>query len=500
MKKIMAFILAVTVMAAAAAFAGAEGAGLFEQIQGRIFTFSSGAGAWSTELSMGENGEFTGNYHDSEMGETGKAFPEGTLYGCTFHGRFSDPQAVDEYTVTVSVETEMDEGQVPETIEDGVRYVTAVPYGLYTAKKVSMFLPGKPVNSLPEEFMFWSHLEESDPNAAVLPFYAIWNEEEGSGFIAEPDTEDATAEPAAEPAAETVAEPAAPLSAAPEAEPAAAPAMGGWTPAADPTVTDAVKALVTKGLNGMVGVNYKPVAYLGSQVVAGTNHAVLCQATVVYPGAEPKYVIMYLYEDLSGNVTILNIADFEVGSLCTYGTGAENGGEEAGELPAYAYTGDDPIEEAVANALAADPRAKDFLTEPGYVTIPCPIIHKTEMTDDTHAKVYGTFWILNYVRKGNALFNISGGEFPTVAALEKKDGRWTVTGMEEAGDGEDYAEDIRRFANGDSALEDQYFAAADLEEEANKAIRTRYIKNYVEANGLDITEYQDYGWDPVPLN
>ena len=81
---------------------------------------------------------------------------------------------------------------------------------------------------------------------------------------------------------------------------------GGWTPAADPTITDEVKALLDKGMEGLVGVNYTPVAYLGSQVVSGTNHAILCQATVVYPGATPYFVIVYLYEDLQGNVSLMS--------------------------------------------------------------------------------------------------------------------------------------------------------------------------------------------------
>ncbi|MBR2662602.1 MAG: hypothetical protein IKE25_02695 [Clostridia bacterium] len=84
-------------------------------------------------------------------------------------------------------------------------------------------------------------------------------------------------------------------------------------------MTEGRKALFDKGLEGLLGVNYLPVAYLGSQIVAGTNHAFLCQTTVVYPGAQPEYAIVYLYEDLQGNVSILNIADFDIGSLCTYG-------------------------------------------------------------------------------------------------------------------------------------------------------------------------------------
>jgi len=96
--------------------------------------------------------------------------------------------------------------------------------------------------------------------------------------------------------------------------------------------------------------------------------------------------------------------------------------------------------------------------------------------------------------------NISGGEYPGIISLEKVNGEWQMTAMEEAGNGDDYAADIIRFADGDKELEERFFSGADLESEANKAIRTLFVKAYVEANGLDITAYQDYGWEPVPLD
>ena len=99
------------------------------------------------------------------------------------------------------------------------------------------------------------------------------------------------------------------------------PMTGGWTPSADPCVTEELKALFTKGTETLTGVSYEPVAYLGSQVVAGTNHAFLCRAVTAYPGSletVPAYAMVYLYEDLSGNVSILSITDFDIGSLCTY--------------------------------------------------------------------------------------------------------------------------------------------------------------------------------------
>ncbi len=97
--------------------------------------------------------------------------------------------------------------------------------------------------------------------------------------------------------------------------------MGGWTPSSDPTVTDELKTIFEKGISNVDGASSVPVAYLGSQIVAGTNHAFLCKTATAYPGmpAEPTYVIVYLYEDLQGSVSILNIADFDIGSFCTYG-------------------------------------------------------------------------------------------------------------------------------------------------------------------------------------
>ena len=85
------------------------------------------------------------------------------------------------------------------------------------------------------------------------------------------------------------------------------PALGGWAAAEETAVTDEIAAKVAKALEGLVGVNYEPVLYLGSQVVAGTNHAVLCRATVVVPDAVPFWAILYLYEDLEGNVTVMKI-------------------------------------------------------------------------------------------------------------------------------------------------------------------------------------------------
>ena len=50
----------------------------------------SGASAWSTELYLQSDGSFSGYYHDSDMGATGDAYPNGTLYESSFSGSFSE--------------------------------------------------------------------------------------------------------------------------------------------------------------------------------------------------------------------------------------------------------------------------------------------------------------------------------------------------------------------------------------------------------------------------
>ncbi len=122
---------------------------------------------------------------------------------------------------------------------------------------------------------------------------------------------------------------------------------GGWTPAADCAVTEARKAIFDKGMAILVGVDYTPVAYLGSQVVAGTNHAFLVKGSVVVPEAPVSYALVYLYEDLSGNVKVLSIADLPI-------VPQENGtlaAVETGLMGGWAYAEDPTVTEEMAAKL-----------------------------------------------------------------------------------------------------------------------------------------------------
>ena len=86
-------------------------------------------------------------------------------------------------------------------------------------------------------------------------------------------------------------------------------AVGAWQEAASPAMTDEAAAAFIKATEGFVGVDYVPVALLSTQTVAGTNYRILCEATVVYPGAEMHYAVVSVYESLEGNANIISVTD-----------------------------------------------------------------------------------------------------------------------------------------------------------------------------------------------
>jgi len=98
---------------------------------------------------------------------------------------------------------------------------------------------------------------------------------------------------------------------------------GGWSQAESPEVTDEIKELCDKAFEKLVGVGYSPVALLSTQVVAGTNYCILCESTIVYPGAETTYAFVTLYKDLEGNVEVLDIWNCDQDGSVTGATIAE---------------------------------------------------------------------------------------------------------------------------------------------------------------------------------
>lgn len=167
-------------------------------------------------------------------------------------------------------------------------------------------------------------------------------------------------------------------------------------------------------------------------------------------------------------------------------------------LPPFTYTGDDPVLAAVCAETVEN--GKMFLLEDNSVTVPCPIVLKTETVDDTHMRVYGSFWVFNYApRSEDMLELISGGERPAIMDLEKKEDTWTVVKVDEADSGDEYIKDIRRFCNGDEELEKAFAEAGDASSTRFKEVHLKFLQDYVKTNNLPVKYWKEYGTDPIPL-
>ena len=157
-------------------------AAIYEKISKCSFEFSSGAGAWSTELTVNKDGSFKGLYHDSDAGSTGTGYPNGTVYISEFSGTFGNLQKVDDYTYKTTIQKiTMANKEGTEELADDMKYVYTTPYGLDDAKTIYIYLKGKPVSSLPEGYKDWVRLILDDSDKA-LPCYGIYNENAENGF------------------------------------------------------------------------------------------------------------------------------------------------------------------------------------------------------------------------------------------------------------------------------------------------------------------------------
>ena len=78
-------------------------------------------------------------------------------------------------------------------------------------------------------------------------------------------------------------------------------------------------------VKGLCGVAYKPIAYIGKQIVKGENHYILCEAKTIYPGAQPRAVILCI-NIFEGKSSVVSI--FPLG----------NSGKDTTTLFGYAFT------------------------------------------------------------------------------------------------------------------------------------------------------------------
>ena len=184
MKKLIAWILCLVMMAAAGACAEVADP-FFVQFAGTEWTFSSGVGGWSTEMRILPDGMFSGEYHDSEMGESTDAYPHGTVYGCSFMGKMTVAGKVSDGVWKIRVEELTTDGTVNEEyIDDGIRYVVTAPYGVSAGDEMLLYQPGTPMDALTEDMQFWVRAHDLENTSDTLETWFLSSEKNESGFVA----------------------------------------------------------------------------------------------------------------------------------------------------------------------------------------------------------------------------------------------------------------------------------------------------------------------------
>ena len=152
---------------------------ILDTLVGKNFVFSSGSGGWGSSLSIGPNGTFSGDYHDSDMGLTGPGYPGGTISESKVSGQFTRLHQDSQTLYEVYLENLQYEKPVGSSeIKDNVKYEYTEAYGISKNMRMAIYLPGTPISSMPEELRLYSYgLIPED--SQTLPVYVIQGDMEG---------------------------------------------------------------------------------------------------------------------------------------------------------------------------------------------------------------------------------------------------------------------------------------------------------------------------------
>lgn len=160
----------------------------------------------------------------------------------------------------------------------------------------------------------------------------------------------------------------------------------------------------------------------------------------------------------------------------------------------FGYMGEDPVVGAVYEYMATVV-AQEY--EPGedLVSIPVVCIVDQVENEDGTVDVLGNFQIYNYKVKGDTLETESGGTHPGKMHLVPDGDYYKADSFEQVADGSDFDSSAKEIFG------DKYddFMKVYSDDKTMNDLRTQAIRDYVQATGLEVTQYQDYGWDPVQL-
>ena len=146
------------------------------------FYFSSGAGAWATDLTIHSDGTFEGSFHDSDM--SGGDGYVATVYYSDFHGTFSGLQRVSDTVWRFDLAELVYDMDGEAYIEDDILWAPSEAYGIEGGSVFEVYAPGTALADLPEAFVDWISAPRAwgSDRPAALTFFGLYNVDAQCGF------------------------------------------------------------------------------------------------------------------------------------------------------------------------------------------------------------------------------------------------------------------------------------------------------------------------------
>ena len=214
--------------------------------------------------------------------------------------------------------------------------------------------------------------------------------------------------------------------------------LGGWTDVEDGTLTDELKDIFSKALEGLLGATYEPVKLLAKQVVNGTNYKFLANGTkTTNPITVGTYNIT-INESSDGTISLVDIETIEESSATPlvdntqmsywvvfydqYGNELQRTIEKYGTVPSFKGTLPKGFDKWVNKNTQKDVDTFKAITTNTYFEAVC---HKVE-DDDEHTSSSGCSnkAALVYYRRYAGLNDYSF--FDSSKIEDEKDGSYLV--------------------------------------------------------------------------
>ena len=178
------------------------------------------------------------------------------------------------------------------------------------------------------------------------------------------------------------------------------------------------------------------------------------------------------------------------------------------ELPAYQYTGDDPMEKALVDLFENDRKRYEGQLATGrkisgelsgeaeseHTDLTVPLIDIVGVKKGKKYTIaYGTFGYEWFSLSGTTLYASGSSGGVGAAYLKETADGYEVKKILRPRDGGLFAKDLRTFCKGDETM------VSKILDYDTSRVAVCVLKKYVKQNGLEIRYYKEFGWDPQKI-